>query len=96
MLPSAQDRANAIKLLVRVLEPLMETVPEVALVNFSGGDKHNAIPREAFATVALSNMDNLGGTDAKPIVTYMTFQFGVVDGKEVLSGVSLFFSSVLL
>lgn len=48
-----KDRANAVKLLVRVLEALMEKVPSLRLVELQGGDKHNAIPREAFATVLL-------------------------------------------
>lgn len=41
------------KLLVRVLEALVEDVPSLRLVDLKGGDKHNAIPREAFATVLL-------------------------------------------
>lgn len=41
------------KLLVRVLEALVEEVPSLRLVDLKGGDKHNAIPREAFATVLL-------------------------------------------
>lgn len=41
------------KLLIRVLEALVEDVPSLHLVDLKGGDKHNAIPREAFATVLL-------------------------------------------
>lgn len=41
------------KLLIRVLEALVEDVPSLRLVGLEGGDKHNAIPREAFATVLL-------------------------------------------
>lgn len=48
-----QDRGNGVKLLIRVLEALVENVPSLRLVDLKGGDKHNAIPREAFATVLL-------------------------------------------
>lgn len=48
-----KDRGNGVKLLVRVLEALVEDVPSMRLVDLKGGDKHNAIPREAFATVLL-------------------------------------------
>ncbi len=45
-------RANAIKLLVRLLWSVARA-HELAIVDISGGDKHNAIPREAWAEVAL-------------------------------------------
>ena len=38
---------------MRVVEALVEDVPSLRLVDLKGGDKHNAIPREAFATVLL-------------------------------------------
>lgn len=56
-LRSLQDRGNGVKLLVRVLEALVEEVPSLRLVDLKGGDKHNAIPREAFATVLLPTGD---------------------------------------
>lgn len=49
----SKDRGNGVKLLLRVLEALVEDVPSLRLVDLKGGDKHNAIPREAFATVLL-------------------------------------------
>ena len=39
--------------MVRVLQALAEDVPSLRLVELKGGDKHNAIPREAFAAVLL-------------------------------------------
>lgn len=46
-----ENRANAIKLMSRSLSALKGL--EIALADFRGGDKHNAIPREAIAVVAL-------------------------------------------
>ncbi|CAM9348359.1 unnamed protein product, partial [Laminaria digitata] len=48
-----EDRGNGLKLLVRVLQALVGDVPSLRLVGLKGGDKHNAIPREAFATVLI-------------------------------------------
>ena len=44
--------ANAIKLLARMLNMLRQSMP-VRLVSISGGDKDNAIPREAEAVIAV-------------------------------------------
>ena len=43
-----RGRANALKVLVRVLSFMKETV-DYELVSIEGGDKHNAIPRESLA-----------------------------------------------
>ncbi|CAM9620742.1 unnamed protein product [Ectocarpus fasciculatus] len=53
-----EDRGNGVKLLIRVLEALLEGVPSLRLVDLRGGDKHNAIPREAFATILLPKGDS--------------------------------------
>ena len=45
-------RANAIKMLTRVLLPMVEKLG-AKLVNIDGGTARNAIPREAFATIAI-------------------------------------------
>lgn len=45
-----ENRANAIKLLARVLHEAVERC-SVRIGAIDGGNKHNAIPREAFATV---------------------------------------------
>ena len=45
-------RGNAIRLLARLLMQLQSKFP-FRLVNFEGGNKHNAIPREAWAEILL-------------------------------------------
>ncbi len=47
------QRGNASKLLARALYRAMRNKDSFNLAAFSGGNKHNAIPREAFATVVL-------------------------------------------
>ncbi|MBS1158737.1 MAG: aminoacyl-histidine dipeptidase [Proteobacteria bacterium] len=47
-----EERGNAIKLLVRVLVELAPDMP-LRLAELQGGSARNALPREAFATVAL-------------------------------------------
>jgi dipeptidase D len=47
------QRGNASKLLARVLYRAMRNKVVFNLSAFTGGNKHNAIPREAFATVVL-------------------------------------------
>ncbi len=51
-----QNRGNAINLLVRSLRQVIEKV-DLAIASLSGGDKHNAIPREATACVAFKSSD---------------------------------------
>lgn len=48
-----ENRANAVKLLARVLSELRGRV-SFGLIAFNGGDKHNAIPREAEAIVRIT------------------------------------------
>jgi dipeptidase D len=48
------QRGNASKLLARALYRAMRSKLAFNLAAFSGGNKHNAIPREAFATVVLA------------------------------------------
>ncbi len=48
-----KGRANANKLLARLLDDLWETVG-LQLVEIEGGDKHNAIPRESTALVVIA------------------------------------------
>lgn len=49
-------RGNAIKILARALAGLQETIP-VHLVSIQGGDKRNAIPREALARILVRPSD---------------------------------------
>jgi dipeptidase D len=46
------NRGNAIRLLARALHVIGKET-ELAMGSIAGGDKHNAIPREAFATVTV-------------------------------------------
>lgn len=57
-------RANAIKMLVRVLLPIVNELG-AKLIDIEGGSVRNAIPREAFATVAI---DKSKVKEAKAIV----------------------------
>lgn len=53
-----KGRGNAIGLLARALGAIDQAVGgRLRLVRFSGGQSHNAIPREAFATVAVREGD---------------------------------------
>lgn len=66
------------KLLIRVLEALVEDVPSLRLVDLKGGDKHNAIPREAFATVLLPKGDS-------PVSTVLRWHRRGFDGTDFVS-----------
>ena len=56
------QRGNAIRLLARIIEEAARGTT-LHLTLFHGGDKHNAIPREASATVALPQGDVAGFED---------------------------------
>ncbi len=51
-----EERGNAVKLLVRVLRGLERVVP-LRLASLNGGSARNALPREAFATIAVPSED---------------------------------------
>ena len=48
-----EERGNAIVFLASILDGLQNST-DCRIVSLEGGDKHNAIPREAFATVVVS------------------------------------------
>jgi dipeptidase D len=52
-----ENRGNAIKLATRVLLAAIDDNIELELVSIDGGSKHNAIPREAFATCRVHRND---------------------------------------
>ena len=54
-----ENRGNAVKLLTRALRGI-RAVTELNVVTLHGGDKHNAIPREAWADILVPK----GGVDA--------------------------------
>jgi len=49
-----EERANALKFLARLLYRLSNERLRYQLISLASGDKHNAIPREAIATIAIS------------------------------------------
>jgi dipeptidase D len=51
-----EGRGNALKILNRLLWQLSQEM-KIELVSLNGGDKHNAIPREAFAEIVLRKKD---------------------------------------
>ncbi len=73
-----ENRANAIKLLVRILKVALDSGPAFDLVSLEGGSKHNAIPREAFAELRLGR----GGTDKlKKVVVALKKEFAGEFGR---------------
>ena len=74
-----EERGNAIKLLVRVLHALAPSCG-LRLVTLQGGTARNALPREAFATVALPS-DQLATLDAQLAVwhTLLRQEWGDVE-----------------
>jgi dipeptidase D len=75
----SSGRANAIKLLFRFLYNL-EKEMSLMLVSFDGGSLRNAIPREAFATIAIpadkrTNLENL----IKTFLTIYKGEFSLVE-----------------
>jgi len=75
-----ENRANAIKLLARLLKAAQEAGVAFELASVEGGSKHNAIPREAFAgiRVAAGSIEKL---KAVATVQKKEFdgEFGVID-----------------
>ncbi len=53
---ASKERGNANKILGRILYDLFD---EVELVNFNGGSKTNAIPREAYAIINIENIEQV-------------------------------------
>jgi len=51
-----EQRGNAVKLLARMLWKTSQNY-DFCLADIKGGDKHNAIPREAYAKVSIDNAD---------------------------------------
>lgn len=85
-----EDRANAIVMLVRAVDEVMESVPSVRLVELRGGDKHNAIPREAIANVLLPR-GNTAARDAAAaavarVLAHLKLEYGT---KEAFLSVRL-------
>lgn len=65
-----EQRGNAIKILARILWKVKKEM-EMRIIDISGGDKHNAIPREAEATVAVKDAERfreIVNSEAKDIL----------------------------
>jgi dipeptidase D len=75
------QRGNATKLLVRALyRAAIEGGFKFRLASIAGGNKHNAIPREAFATVVLPKKQQAKFTDAlEKLVADIQAEYKTVD-----------------
>jgi dipeptidase D len=88
-----EQRGNAIKILARLLWKATQT-HDFSLSDIKGGDKHNAIPREAYATVSLvpTEKDKFIATvkseaqavleEIKPIDPNLTVDFETINTPE--------------
>ena len=76
---------NAIILLARFLWN-MNTKTDFSLFSFNGGDKHNAIPREANAIIGIKQQDEpLLDAEIKKYINIFRNEFRKVDDKVVIS-----------
>jgi len=75
-----ENRANAVKLVARVLLAALNRGLSLDLIAIEGGSKHNAIPREAFATfrIAGRKLAQLKKVVAKALVDFRE-EFGSVE-----------------
>jgi len=80
-----EGRGNAVKVLNRLLWQLSREV-KLELVSFNGGDKHNAIPREAFAEIVVRKKD-LGKTKSwlEKAIEEIRTEFKPVENKIELT-----------
>jgi dipeptidase D len=74
-----EERGNAIKLLVRVLHGL-EELADLRLVSLHGGTARNALPREAFAVVAVP--ESLAADLAQALLSWQALLLRELDGVE--------------
>ena len=80
-----QGRGNAIKILARLLWEVYQEL-DFSLVSFTGGNKRNAIPREAWAEIALPpEKENEFKTKIEQLFQDVQFELRVVDGGVRLS-----------
>jgi dipeptidase D len=75
-----ENRGNAIKLTTRVLLAAIDKAMELDLISIDGGDKHNAIPREAFAICRIEK-SRMGDLEAVAEACAADFreEFGATD-----------------
>lgn len=75
-----ENRANSLRCIGRLLDRIARVASDMRLVTLRGGSKRNAIPREAFATIALSNED-LGHLELarSQVAAELADEFGATD-----------------
>ena len=80
-----ENRGNAVKLLSRLLQAASADAVEFEIADLRGGSKHNAIPREAEATVVASaaHADSLRGVVARMLESFRDELKGIDDGLQV-------------
>ncbi len=83
-----ENRGNAVRLAARILAAAIEDGLAVDLERVAGGDKHNAIPREAEAVFHLDPADEkrLRGVLARQEEGFRTELGGIDDGLEIRLG----------
>ena len=59
-----EDRGNALRLVASTVDTVLSTLPTTRLVGMQGGDKRNAIPREATARLAALLPQDVGSIEA--------------------------------
>ena len=64
-----EGRGNAVVFAARVADAVVSGVPGARLAAICGGDKRNAIPREASATLAVSAWHVANGRSSHQLVT---------------------------
>ncbi len=72
-----KERGNAIKILVRVFDYL-QSKNNIKLKDISGGTAHNAIPREAYATIIIQDFSKMA-TSLQEIETTLKNEFSAVN-----------------
>ena len=77
-----ENRGNALKLAARILDAAVEAGVALELASISGGSKHNAIPREAEATLA-GDRAGLAAIAGGSLAAFRTELAGIDDGLEV-------------
>ncbi|MCK4772096.1 MAG: aminoacyl-histidine dipeptidase [Candidatus Latescibacteria bacterium] len=80
-----ENRANAVKLLFRLLKAAKEAGIEFEIASVEGGSKHNAIPREAFADLraAEGSLEKLKEVAAAQKEEF-DGEFGIIDPDLVI------------
>ena len=82
-----EERGNAIKLLVALLNELVAVQP-FRLVELRGGTARNALPREAFASIALPDATGLEDWLAGQQIVLREILRGIDDGVTLQAGCS--------